>query len=63
MGTRSLLICIAMKVNKVEPFVVVFFITWTVILLYALNMMRTYHNLQRERNILKEVGRNCITYE
>ncbi|MGD9778922.1 MULTISPECIES: CcmD family protein [unclassified Methanomethylovorans] len=41
-----------------EAFVVAFFITWIVILLYILRMIRTYSHLQREINILKKVGRN-----
>ncbi|WP_214044890.1 CcmD family protein [Methanomethylovorans sp.] len=41
-----------------EAFVVAFFITWIVILLYILCMIRNYSQLQREINILKKVGRN-----
>ncbi|WP_394697865.1 CcmD family protein [uncultured Methanomethylovorans sp.] len=41
-----------------EAFLIAFFITWIVILLYIVYMMRTYFHLQRELNILKKVGRN-----
>ncbi|WP_370575865.1 CcmD family protein [Methanomethylovorans sp.] len=41
-----------------EAFLSAFFITWVVILLYILHMMRTYSHLQRELNILKKMGRN-----
>ncbi|MFA0822833.1 MAG: CcmD family protein [Methanomethylovorans sp.] len=41
-----------------EAFLIAFFITWIVILLYVLYVMKTYFQLQRELNILKKVGRN-----
>ncbi|AGB49072.1 hypothetical protein Metho_0829 [Methanomethylovorans hollandica DSM 15978] len=41
-----------------EAFVIAFFVTWIVILLYILRMIRTYYYLQREINILKKVDGN-----